>query len=208
MSWATNSDTEVNKVWSGNVNAAFDGIPNGGNYDASLKTQDQYKRFLEFLQKLISVAGGDSGLAANIFRGPIKFQNYEDWRKTASTQPTLLNLVVANLWSLMSNSGNDELKKAAKDIQAAFEYIIDTPRVYRTAVSFVVESDWYVESIITGAIESHSETLCVFRAEFGLVTSNAVVLPGPTVPPMTQFSTSKVIWGKKQSHDYQRQSIK
>jgi hypothetical protein len=46
------------------------------------------------------------------------------------------------------------------------------------------------------------------RAEFGLLTPSAVVIPGEDVPENSQFSTTKFIWGKEHSHKYERKTIR
>jgi hypothetical protein len=96
------------------------------------------------MQRLITVTGGDTGLATSITIDPSKYAVYEDWTKTVSTRTSLLGLNVMNLWSLMRMSTNSMLRAAAPDIEKAYEHITTTPQVYRTNVTLDVQSDWYV----------------------------------------------------------------
>ena len=45
------------------------------------------------------------------------------------------------------------------------------------------------------------------RAEFGLLTPNAVVVKRETVPPSTEWGENKLTWGETGSDNYERQTV-
>ena len=144
--WASNDFPEVNKVWATDVNAEFGGIPSGGVYDPSVQSQAQYKTFREIMQKLVSVQGGNKEDATEIVVDPSSYSKFQEWTRTVDTRTSLLGVVTTELWSLMRSSINPDLNKYAETVQEAFEFIINNPTLYRTAVTLDVQSDWLVRN--------------------------------------------------------------
>lgn len=95
------------------------------------------------------------------------------------------------LWVLMFESDDNEVSKAADDIEFAYNWIINHPQLYVTSGSIVIESDW---------------------AEIGLLTPSATIQPDPNIPvpdpTNTVFQTTKILWGREHSHDQRRMTIK
>ncbi|KAG2146795.1 hypothetical protein DEU56DRAFT_931054 [Suillus clintonianus] len=179
--WASNKTDAVNEKFGGDVVAAFDGIPYGGKYDHSLPNEPQYKTFLEYMQKLVSVSGGDPKYALAVAANPSCYATYESWLKSVTNTPrsTVLNLQTEEIWVLMRRSTDMLLKYFADQLEAAFTYILAHPKHHKTAVVFEIESNW---------------------AEFNLLTPNATVGPDPKhlYPFGTIASNTRVKW----SHNY------
>ena len=144
--WASNDFPEVNKVWATDVNAEFGGIPSGGVYDPSVQSQAQYKTFREIMQKLVSVQGGNREYAPEIVVDPSSYSTFQAWTRTVVTRTSLLGMVTTELWSLMRSSINPDINKYAETVQEAFEFIIKNPKLYKTAVTLDVQSDWLVRN--------------------------------------------------------------
>lgn len=188
--WALNDNASVNAKFNTDVKAFFNGIPDGGEYDNTVKSEAQYKIFVEYLQRLVTIVGGDAQLSSNLTSNPTSWSTYENWRDSVSTAaPTHISFHVTPIWSLMSAFTNDTLKSYANEINQAYTWILTRPRVYKTAVAFDIQSDW---------------------AEFNLLTPSAVILPDNAnpYPAGTVSSRHRVQWGKEHSHDYQRQTLR
>ncbi|KAK1230928.1 hypothetical protein PQX77_005959 [Marasmius sp. AFHP31] len=183
--WSPTTNPSVNPNLASNVKTDYNGIPSHGEYDDSIRESAQYKAYLGLKQRIESVYGGDSDKNTTLATKP-SWSSFQDWVTTSQQNATGLSFVVDELWSLMKNSSNDNIIDAAPRIEEAFNYIVDNPAVYKTAISLVCESDW---------------------AEFGLLTPSAVVIQGDTVPPNTTWDETKLTWGKEYSHEYHRQTI-
>jgi hypothetical protein len=188
--WASTASSEVNEKFSSNVTAEYNGITAGGNFDASVESESQYKTFTEYVQKLVSVQGGDINLAINIVSNPTVYANYDAWTKTILLRPDLMNFQTVEIWSLMKDASSSHLRQIANTIQDAFNYIVTHPQPYSTAVSLSIQSDW---------------------CEFGLLTPSAIIIPNKDIPfpdpGNTVQSETKILWGKEYSHDQRRQTI-
>ncbi|KAF8435378.1 MAC/Perforin domain-containing protein [Boletus edulis BED1] len=188
--WASNDNGSVNAKFNTDVKAYFNGIPNGGQYDERVKSEAQYKVFLEYLQRIVTVIGGDSKLSSNLTSDPTRWATYAQWSDTVYTgTPTNISFHTTAIWSLMSAFTNDTLKSYAESLNQAFTWILTHPRVYKTAVVFDIQSDW---------------------AEFNLLTPNATILPDDAnpYPANTVASLTRVQWGKEHSHDYEMQTLR
>ncbi|KAI6039604.1 MAC/Perforin domain-containing protein [Pisolithus marmoratus] len=187
--WALNDNASVNAKFNTDVKAFFNGIPDGGEYDETVKSEAQYTIFLEYLQRLVTVVGGDAQLSSNLTSDPTSWSTYKQWSDNVYTAtPTHISFHTIAIWSLMSAFTNNILKSYANEINQAYTWILTRPRVYKTTVIFDIQSDW---------------------AEFNLLTPSAVILPDNANPyPVgTIASRSRVQWGKEYSHDYQRQIL-
>ncbi|KAI5984015.1 hypothetical protein EDC04DRAFT_1705016 [Pisolithus marmoratus] len=187
--WASNETPEVNAMFNTDVKAKFNGIPSGGVYDASVTTQDQYKKFSEYFQYLVTVSGG--GDRSKLANTDGTYNDYQTWIQSIKEySPGLLSFQVIEVWTLMKLAESDVLRSYADPLYDAFIWIVGHPDVYKTAVSLTIESDW---------------------AEFSLLTPSAVIVPDPDSPYPSQntvASDTRVQWGKEHSHDYQRQTLK
>ncbi|KAI9463155.1 hypothetical protein HD554DRAFT_2175660 [Boletus coccyginus] len=131
--WASNVNASVNSKFATNVKAYFNGVPSGGEYDTKVKSEAQYKVFLEYLQRLVTVMGGDSRLFSNLSSDPT---NWGTFHTNA-------------IWTLMSASLNDTLRSYANQLNQAFTWILTHPRIFKTAVIFDIQSDWAEFNLLT-----------------------------------------------------------
>ncbi|THU80323.1 hypothetical protein K435DRAFT_736321, partial [Dendrothele bispora CBS 962.96] len=163
----------------------YDGIPSGGTHDFNIKSATSFKKYQELKQHLNSIYGGDGTLAKLLVTAPT-YTTFEKWRDTSQPKTVLLSFVVEELWSLMKGSLNNEISAFGTTIQQAFEWIVNNPKVHKTVVALIIESDW---------------------AEFGLLTPSAIIVMGDKIPEMTEHNEMKLTWGKEKSHKSGRQQI-
>ncbi|KAG0696911.1 hypothetical protein DFH29DRAFT_1024186 [Suillus ampliporus] len=175
--WASNKTDAVNDKFAADVVAAFDGIPHGGQFDNDLTKETQYKTFLEYMQKLVSVSGGDAKLALAVATNPSSNATYTRWLDSVTETPhsTVLSFQTVELWTLMRYSTDKKLKDFADQLEAAFAYILANPKRYKTTVVFDIQSNW---------------------AEFNLLTPSADVELDPEhlYPSNTVASNTRVKW--------------
>lgn len=133
----------MNDKFGGDVLAMFDGIPNGGEFDPALANEAQYKTFLEYVQKLVSVSGGDPVLAQAISSNPSSFSTFERWLDSVQTtsRSVVLSFKTVEIWSLMAHSVDPLLRDSAESLSEAFAYILNNHRTYKTAITFEIQSD-------------------------------------------------------------------
>ncbi|OSX64643.1 hypothetical protein POSPLADRAFT_1044142 [Postia placenta MAD-698-R-SB12] len=186
--FADNSNSSVNSRFSANVLCAYNGIPNGGQYDASVASESQYKTYQGLAQRLLSCQGGDADMANTLVNSPTDYSLYEKWTKTNMQNPGVVNFSLTEIWTLMRSAVDTTLQSRADDIQNAFNYIVSHPDPYKTAVTLDVQSDW---------------------AEFGILTPSAVIIPDPSkpYPSNTTASDNKVTFGKEYSHVIKREIL-
>ncbi|KAG8215624.1 hypothetical protein J3R82DRAFT_7493 [Butyriboletus roseoflavus] len=187
--WASTQTPAVNTMFNTNVKAKFNGIPSGGIFDASVKAQDQYSRFSEYFQYLVTVSGGgDRSKLANIDG---TYEDYRTWIDSIKeNNPGLLSFQVTEIWSLMKFATSLVLRSYADPLYDAFIWLVTHPEVHKTHVSLDIQSDW---------------------AEFNLLTPSAVIIPdidNPYPPTNTVASATRVQWGKEKSHDFDRQTLR
>ncbi|KAG8215630.1 hypothetical protein J3R82DRAFT_7499 [Butyriboletus roseoflavus] len=187
--WASTQTPVVNTMFNTDITVKFNGIPSGGIFDASVKAQDQYSRFSEYFQYLVTVSGGgDRSKLANIDG------TYDDYTKRINTisedSPGLPSFQVTEIWSLMEFAESLVLRSYADPLYDAFIWLVTNPEVHKTHVSLDIQSDW---------------------AEFNLLTPSAVIIPDTAhfySPTNTAISDTRVQWGKEYSHDYERQTLR
>ncbi|KAJ8076744.1 hypothetical protein AAF712_000368 [Marasmius tenuissimus] len=185
--WASNSESSVNKRFSASVTASYNGVFAGGQFDASVKKEDQFKEFMEFKQADVTAQGGELNAGINFIQHPDNMEAYDAWGKTVASYPNVTSLSTIEIWSLLRDAAAEELRNAADQLEAAFNHLKSHKEVHQTKVTLTIESDW---------------------AEFGLLTPSAVIIKDGDIPANTIFSETKVQWGKEYSHDYHRQDIK
>ncbi|KAI6039715.1 MAC/Perforin domain-containing protein [Pisolithus marmoratus] len=185
--WASNSNSSVNERFSANVTAAFNGIGTGGRFDASVKTEEQYKMFLENMQKQVSVVGGNPVINEKLTADPAHYDVFVEWASSIAEDSSITALNVVELWVLMKDASKKEVRDAAGKVLDAYNYITSHPQPYKTAVVFDIESDW---------------------GEFNLLSPDSVIIPDPNNPyPLfkTVASGTRVYWGKEY---HQRQTLR
>lgn len=187
--WASNSSSSVNERFSTSVTAAFDGIGKGGKFDASVTKEDQYKTFSEYMQKQVSVVGGDPEINKKLTADPAHNDVFVEWAGTVAKESSMTTLNVVELWVLMKDASKKEIRDAAGMVMDAYDYIVSHPQPYKTAVVFDIQSDW---------------------AEFNLLSPDAIILPDVNnpYPTNTVASNTRVQWGREYSHNYERKTLR
>jgi hypothetical protein len=133
------------------VNVKFSGIPSGGTFDASVKSQDQYKRFSEYFQYLVTVSGG--GDRSKLANTDGTWADYTAWIASINKHdPGLLTFQVIELWSLMKYAQEPLLRLYATPLYDAFMWIVGHPDVYKTAVSLDIQSGLLVLQAYSGPL--------------------------------------------------------
>ncbi|KAL0570711.1 hypothetical protein V5O48_011245 [Marasmius crinis-equi] len=185
--WASNSSSAVNNRFVASVSASYNGVFTGGQFDASVKKEAQYKDFEEMRQADVTAQGGELKAGSNFAQNPGSMDAYDAWKETTASYPNVTSLSTVEIWSLLRDAAAEELRKAADDLEKAFNHLKMHTQVHRTEVTLSIESDW---------------------AEFGLLTPSACIVKSGDIPANTIFKETKVQWGKEHSHNYHRQDIR
>ena len=204
--WASNSDSSVNERFSTSVTASFNGIGFGGQFDASVTTEEQYKTFSEFMQKQVSVVGGNPEINKRLTADPTQYDLFIDWAGSVAQDSSIATLNVVELWVLMKEAGRKEIRDAAGTVMDAYNYIVQHPQPYRTAIVFDIQSDCKPDFCFQQRIYLRDAT----GAEFNLLSPEAVIIADTAHPfPLkTVASNTRVQWGREYSHDYERQTLR
>ena len=134
----------MNQRFSVNVEASFNGLVAGDDFDAAVKGEEQYKTFEEFMQRLVSIQGGDMKLAASLGADPTQMDVYKQWAESTATYSNLCNFHVVELWSLLRDAASKDLRDVADTVQDAYQFMTNHTSIYRTRITMTIESDWYV----------------------------------------------------------------
>ncbi|KAL0564154.1 hypothetical protein V5O48_017900 [Marasmius crinis-equi] len=190
--WASNSSSSVNNRFGASVAASYNGVFTLGQFDASVKQEEQYKDFMEMKQADVTVQGGDSNAGVYLVQHPDSMEAYDAWGKTVASYPDVTNLSMIEMieiWSLLRDATVKELRDAADQLEKAFNHLKMHMEVHRTEVTLSIESDW---------------------AEFGLLAPSACIVKPSSgdIPHRTIFSETKVQWGKEYGHDYHQRDIR
>lgn len=114
------------------------------------------------------------------------FSTFQQWTDSISGNPELVVFGASELWTLLRDANNAKLRAIAGDLRSAFEYISllrkGVPDDKHTWVTFEMESD---------------------RAEFGILTANAVIGGGDSnqlaLPQSLSLGPPKLHWGSSGS---------
>ncbi|KAG2146794.1 MAC/Perforin domain-containing protein [Suillus clintonianus] len=187
--WASNTEQSVNEKFSTNITAKYEGITFGGQFDASVKNETQYKTFSEFMQETVSIVGGNPQLNRAVADKATDYEQYKKWLGTIDEDSALSSFTTVELWILMKDASTEPLRKFSNMVHNAYNYITTHPQLYETEVILDIESDW---------------------AEFSLLSPSATIAKHRTIalPAYTDFtSMTRIMWGKEHSHKYQRQKL-
>lgn len=182
----------MNQNFVPNIHAAFNGLTNGGKFDGSIISSNEYKIFSNTFQKICSCLGGDPSIARRIDSNPTgdtAFSLYQQWAATSHTLPGVMHLQTMALWDLMEDAEDSDVADRAVDVRKAYEWIVANPKEHVTNCRFVINSDW---------------------GEIGLLTPSAIIKENKNSPYPREniiFSTTKILWGREHSHQFQRDYI-
>ncbi|KAG1718593.1 uncharacterized protein EDB91DRAFT_1089964 [Suillus paluster] len=155
-----------NTMFTADVKAAVGGIPSGGIIDPTVMEEAQYKTFLRTWQYNILALGGDRSIANKLTSNPASYKEYEEWVATTGKHPSsLLSLNVEELWNLMKLTGDPVLAIYADQLSAAFNHIITHPKVFKTAVSLEIDTDWGRFDLLTPSARLLPDSDRPFSAE-------------------------------------------
>ncbi|KAG1723023.1 uncharacterized protein EDB91DRAFT_1255803 [Suillus paluster] len=164
--WCSNTDPAVNTMFTADVKAAVGGIPSGGIIDPTVMEEAQYKTFLRTWQYNVLALGGDRSIANKLTSNPASYKEYEEWVATTGKHPSsLLSLNVEELWNLMKLTGDPVLAIYADQLSAAFNHIITHPKVFKTAISLEIDTDWGRFDLLTPSARLLPDSDRPFSAE-------------------------------------------
>ena len=182
----------MDEKFAADVHAQYNGLTNGGKFDAEIKSTSQFKEFETLVQKSCDCFGGDPALALEIACAPENgdvYKYFTDWNKTAVNQPNVMSMETMAIWELMSLAADPKVYKRVDDFSNAYKWISSNPGVYITKCRFTINSDW---------------------GEIGLLTPSAFIEKDPASPPPTDnvnFQTTKVSFGREHSYQFKRDVI-
>lgn len=133
--WAENSNDKVTINGRKMSKAAFHGIPSGGEYDKSVKKEEQYKMFQKYMQYTLSVHGGDPSLAKSLRDDPT-YDGYIAWTKTGHKE--VMSFQTMEIWNLIREADSGDISIRANDIEDAFTYITTHRQKHQTPATFSV----------------------------------------------------------------------
>ncbi|KAG8215627.1 hypothetical protein J3R82DRAFT_7496 [Butyriboletus roseoflavus] len=186
--------------------ASFNGIGAGGQFDASVMTETQYKTFSEFMQRTVSVVGGNPELNKRLTADPGHNDVFVEWAGSVAQDSSISTLSVVELWILMKEAGSREIRDFAATVFDAYNYIVQHPRPYKTPIIFDIQSDCKLDYRLQQLIYLRDAP----GAEFNLLSPDAVIIPDDSnpFPPKTVASNTRVQWGREYSHDYERKTLR
>jgi hypothetical protein len=187
--FASNSDTSYESSITADVGLAYKGLCTSGQFDISIASTDQYKVFSKELMQQVSCRGGDATYASSLntsFQADDVYIIFTKWVQTAHQNPGVMSFHTAPLWDVMTATFDPRIVKHSADVKMAYEWIMENPLPHWTNATVTINSDW---------------------GEFGITSPNATIIPDPQNPPPVDnivFNGAKILWGKEQSHDFQR----
>ena len=190
-------------MFDADVKAKLNGIPSRGEFDESVKSQAQYRRFSEYFQFVVVPSGG--GDKSKLHDIDATYADYLEWIESIKgNSPDPLNFQVIELWTLMKFANSLVLRSYADPLYNAFMWFV-RPNVYKTAVVLDIQS-----GLLAAYALSESLTIPSDWAQFNLLTPSVVIIPDPAnpYPEDTVVSDTHVQWGKEHSHDYRRQTLR
>ena len=176
--WMDNSDSEINGHFRADLDVAFQGLTNGGKFDAGIETSAQYKTFNAEFGKVVSCGGGDIAICDRITANPQGkdvYDLYIQWAKSAQALPEVTTFSTDAIWDVMVISDNPGVKGRFREFKKAYEYFTTNPTVHITHVEMHIQSDW---------------------AEFSLLTPEASIerIDGGSFPEGTRLENSSIRW--------------
>ena len=150
--------------------------------------------------------GGDPELNKRLTADPAHNDVFVEWAGSVAQDSSIATLNVVELWVLMREAGKREIRDAAGMVMDAYNYIVQHPQPYRTAVVFDIQSDCKFEYCLQQRIYLRETT----GAEFNLLSPDAVIVPDADnpFPDKTVAANTRVQWGREYSHQYERKTLR
>ncbi|KAF5615342.1 hypothetical protein F25303_13809 [Fusarium sp. NRRL 25303] len=187
--FASNSDTSYESSITADVGLAYKGLCTSGQFDISIAPSDQYKIFSRELMQQVSCRGGDAKYASSLntsYQADKVYEIFTKWVQTAHKNPGVMSLHTAPLWDVMTATFDPQIIKHSADVKMAYEWIMENPLPHWTNATVTINLDW---------------------GEFGIISPNATIIQDPQNPLSVDnivFNGAKILWGKEQSHNFQR----
>lgn len=158
------------------------------------------------MQKQVSVVGGNPELNTRLTADPVHYDAFVEWAGTVAQDSSMATLNVVELWVLMREAGRREIRDAATMVMDAYNYIVQHPQPYRTAVVFDIQSDCKSDYCLQQRAYLREAT----GAEFNLLSPDAVIVPDTNnaFPDRTVAANTRVQWGREFSHQYERKTLR
>lgn len=93
------------------------------------------------MQKQVSVVGGNPEINKRLTADPAHNDVFVDWAGTVAQDSSIATLNVVELWVLMKDAAKKDIREAASMVLDAYNYIIQHPQPYKTAIVFDIQSD-------------------------------------------------------------------
>ncbi|CAL8582343.1 hypothetical protein XPA_008010 [Xanthoria parietina] len=150
--WADNSNEAVNQNFDADVGAEFNGLTSGGNVKAGVNGSSEFTSFEGTVQKTVTVKGGDEQIAAslqsNLYDKTV-FNKYTAWANSTGQNPRLHSFQTMPLWDLISGATDDAVAGRARDVEMAYNWIVENPKQHITQGTLTIASDWGVLDLLT-----------------------------------------------------------
>ncbi|KAL8882062.1 MAG: hypothetical protein Q9192_007655 [Flavoplaca navasiana] len=150
--WADNSNATVNKNFDADVGVEFNGLTSGGSVDAGIEGSSEFNAFEGTVQKTVTCKGGDEKLAADLqsdIYDPNVFKTYTAWAKTTGENPRLHSFQTMPLWQLISAANDSKVSGRVRDVESAFNWIVENPKQHITKATLTISSDWGTIDLLT-----------------------------------------------------------
>ena len=166
--------------------------------------EEQYKKFENFMQKQVSVVGGNQRLNTTLAADPTVHETFMEWAGSVAEDSSAISLEVQPLWELMRLVHHT--RDVADKVEAAYKHVVTHTETYRTLVILDIQSDCKSEY----CPQQHIYLKYPIGAEFNLLAPHAVIIPDTAnpFPDKTVASNTRVQWGREHSHDYQRMTLR
>ena len=145
-----------------------------------MKADAQYKKFDAALGAATVCRGGDEKIASYLSNRPEAADvpdKLAKWVDSATNSPIMIGVGTKSLAVIISDFDDRNVASYGKDLRDAYTYVAGHPKVHRTKVRMVINSDW-------GEVE--------------LLTPSAFIEEDPAFamqkPPGFQMSSTKVAW--------------
>lgn len=141
----------MNQNFDADVAVEFNGLTSGGNVKAGVNGSSEFTSFEGTVQKTVTVKGGDEQIAAslqfNLYDKTV-FNKYTAWANSTGQNPRLHSFQTMPLWDLISGATDDAVAGRARDVETAYNWIVEDPKRHITQGTLTIASDWGVLDLL------------------------------------------------------------
>ncbi|KAL8830710.1 MAG: hypothetical protein Q9170_005617, partial [Blastenia crenularia] len=150
--WADNSNETVDENFDADVGAEFQGLTSGGHVKAGINGSSEFDTFEGTVQKVYTCRGGDALLGtklnSNIYDKNV-FEIFTKWANTSSKNPMLHSFQTMPLWDIINSANDSGVARRWRDVEAAYNWIVENPKIHVTKATLTISSDWGVIDLLT-----------------------------------------------------------